>query len=181
MHGDSFFWKYGGILLWTDFWFKILLKFKASMPLFANFIFRNGRFFVSVLSHTLTALNSLFEEMSKINCKDYKLQIFLPTVGFEPGPFRLRIKLDKRCSISWDIYWAFKCWPRFTGVCYEILPDSVPRVRCSKMFCRVLHFIYSLQSAKVLLIQTLKQQNDPNIIWQKYTTNHFAVSTTLYR
>ena len=66
MHGDSLFWKYGGILLWTDFWFKILLKFKASMPLFANFIFRNGRFFVSVLSHTLTALNSLFEEMSKI-------------------------------------------------------------------------------------------------------------------
>ena len=66
MHGDSLFWKYGGIWLWTDFLFKILLKFKASIPLFANFIFRNGRLFVSVLSHTLTALNSLLEEMSKI-------------------------------------------------------------------------------------------------------------------
>ena len=59
------FWN-GGILLWTDFWFKILLKFKASMPLLVNFIFRNGRFFVSIESSTLTALNSLFEEMSKI-------------------------------------------------------------------------------------------------------------------
>ena len=49
-----------GILLWTDFWFKILLKFKASIPLFANFIFKNWR------SRTLTAFNSLFEEMSKI-------------------------------------------------------------------------------------------------------------------
>ena len=36
------------------------------MPLLANFIFRNGRFFVSIESQTLTALNSLFEEMSKI-------------------------------------------------------------------------------------------------------------------
>ena len=66
MHGDSLYSKYGGILLWTDFWFKILLKFKASMPLLANFIFRNGRFFVSTESQTLTALNNLFQEMSKI-------------------------------------------------------------------------------------------------------------------
>ena len=41
-------------------------KFKASMPLLANFVFRNGRFFVSIESQTMTALNSLFEEMSKI-------------------------------------------------------------------------------------------------------------------
>ena len=66
MHGDSLYSKYGGILLWTDFWFKIFLRFKASMPLLANFIFRNGRFFVSIESSTLTALNSLLEEMSKI-------------------------------------------------------------------------------------------------------------------
>ena len=58
--------KVWGILLWTDFLFKMLLKFKASMPLLANFIFRNRRFFVSIDSQTLTALNSLLEEMSKI-------------------------------------------------------------------------------------------------------------------
>ena len=51
---------------WRDFRLKILLKFKASMPLLANFIFRNGRFFVSIESQTMTALKSLFEEMSKI-------------------------------------------------------------------------------------------------------------------
>ena len=33
----------------------------------------------------------------------------------------------------------------------------VPRVRCSKMFCCVLHFINSLQSATVLKSQTAKQ------------------------
>ena len=53
-------------LFWTDFWFKMLLTFKASMPLLANLTFRNGRFLVSVGSSTLTALNSLFEEISKI-------------------------------------------------------------------------------------------------------------------
>ena len=52
--------------MWEYFWFKTLLKFKASMPLLANFIFRNGRFFVSVLSLSLTALKNRFEEMSKI-------------------------------------------------------------------------------------------------------------------
>ena len=36
----------------------------------------------------------------------------------------------------------------------------VPRGRCSKMFCRVLHFINSSQSANVLLV---KQQNDTNM------------------
>ena len=58
--------KYVGILFWTDFWFKMLLTFKASMPLLANLKFRNGRFLVSAGSTTLTALNSLFEEISKI-------------------------------------------------------------------------------------------------------------------
>ena len=48
------------------FLFKILLKFKALMPLFANLIFKEWAIFVSVLSHTLTALNNLFAEMSKI-------------------------------------------------------------------------------------------------------------------
>ena len=50
----------------TDFWFKMLLIFKASMPLLANLTFRNGLFLVSVVSPTLTALKSLFEEISKI-------------------------------------------------------------------------------------------------------------------
>ena len=36
------------------------------MPLLASLIFRNGRFFASVGSSTLTALKSLFEEISKI-------------------------------------------------------------------------------------------------------------------
>ena len=31
-----------GFLFWTDFWFKMLLTFKASMPLLANLTFRNG-------------------------------------------------------------------------------------------------------------------------------------------
>ena len=66
MHGDSLYWKYGGILFWTNFWFKMLLTFKASMPLLANLTFRNGRFLVSVGSSTLTALKSLFGEISKI-------------------------------------------------------------------------------------------------------------------
>ena len=81
------------ILLWTDFWFKILLKFKASMPLFANFIFRNGRFFVSVLSHTLTALNSLFEEMSKI--------ILWTRCSGDAASAKCKVKVDsyKSCSM----------------------------------------------------------------------------------
>ena len=66
MHGDSLYWKYGVIVFWTDFWFKMLLTFKASMPLLANLTFRNGRFLVSVGSPTLTALNRLFEEIFKI-------------------------------------------------------------------------------------------------------------------
>ena len=66
MHGDSLYWKYGGILLWTDFWFNMLLKFKASMPLLANLTFRKGWFLVSVGSPTLTALKSLLEEISKM-------------------------------------------------------------------------------------------------------------------
>ena len=28
---------------------------------------------------------------------------FFPTVGFEPGTFRLRRNLAKSCAISWDI------------------------------------------------------------------------------
>ena len=42
------------------------LTFKASMLLLANLAFRNRRFLVSVGSPTLTALNSLFEEISII-------------------------------------------------------------------------------------------------------------------
>ena len=51
---------------WMDFWFKMLLTFKTPMPLLANLTFRNGWFLFSVASPTLAALNSLFEEISKI-------------------------------------------------------------------------------------------------------------------
>ena len=39
---------------------------QSVMPLLANLTFRNGRFLVSDGSLTLTALKSLFEEISKI-------------------------------------------------------------------------------------------------------------------
>ena len=55
----------GNITL-DGFLIQNIAEIQSIIPLFANFIFRKGRFFVSVLSHTLTALNSLFEEMSKI-------------------------------------------------------------------------------------------------------------------
>ena len=63
------------------------------MPLFANFIFRNGRFFVSVLSHTLTALNSLFEEMSKI--------ILWSRCSGDAASAKCKVKVDsyKSCSM----------------------------------------------------------------------------------
>ena len=44
----------------------MLLKFKASMSLLAKLTFRKGRFLVSVGTPTLTALNSLMEEISKM-------------------------------------------------------------------------------------------------------------------
>ena len=94
MHGDSLYFKYGGILLWTDFWFKILLKFKASMPLLANFIFRNGRFFVSIESQTLTALNSLFEEMSKI----------IPWSRCSGDPTSVKCKVNVDSNKTWSVF-----------------------------------------------------------------------------
>ena len=54
----------------------------------------------------------------------------------------------------------------------EIYLYHVQRSRCSNFFCRILHFINSLRSAN-----KAKHLNDTNIIWQKYTTNHFAAST----
>ena len=92
MHGDSLYWKYGGILFWTDFWFKMLLTFKASMPLLANLTFRNGRFLVSVGSPTLTALKSLFEEISKI--------IPWSRCPGDPTSAKCKVKVDsyKACS-----------------------------------------------------------------------------------
>ena len=44
----------------------------------------------------------------------------------------------------------------------KIYMYCVACVRCNKMFCHVLHFINSLQSANVLISQTLKQQNNTN-------------------
>ena len=81
MHGDSLYWKYGGILFWTDFWFNMLLTFKASM-----------RFLVSVGSPTLTALKSLFEEISKI--------IPWSRCPGDPTSAKCKVKVDsyKACS-----------------------------------------------------------------------------------
>ena len=63
------------------------------MPLLANIIFRNGRFFVSIESQTLTALNSLFEEMSKI----------IPWSRFsgDPTSVKCKVKVDsyQTCSV----------------------------------------------------------------------------------
>ena len=50
---------------------------------------------------------------------------------------------------------------KFTNTVYHML---------DKMFCRLLHFINSLQSANVLISQTLKKQINTNIIWQNYMT-----------
>ena len=92
MHGDSLYWKYGGILFWTDFWLKMLLTFKASMPLLANLTFRNGRFLVSVGSPTVTALKSLFEEIFKI--------IPWRRCPGDPTSVKCKVKVDsyKACS-----------------------------------------------------------------------------------
>ena len=81
-----------GILFWTDFWFKMLLTFKASMPLLANLTFRNGRFLVSVGSPTLTVLKSLFEEISKI--------IPWSRCPGDPTSGKCKVKMDsyKACS-----------------------------------------------------------------------------------
>ena len=110
MHGDSLYSKYGGILFWTHFLFKILLTFKASMPLFANLTFRNGWFLVSVGSSTLAALNSLFEEISKI--------IPWSRCPGDPKSWKCKVKVDscKACG-RFDvreysfvrISWRFNC------------------------------------------------------------------------
>ena len=107
MHGDSLYWKYGGILFWTDFWLKMLLTFKASMPLLANLTFRNWRFLVSVGSPTLTALKSLFEEISKIipwsRCPEDQTSV------------KCKVKVDsyKACSCFNDREYSFvRIWWR---------------------------------------------------------------------
>ena len=66
MHGDSLFSKYEGFLLWKDFDSRYCFIFKASMPLLANFYFRNERFFVSIESQTVAALSKLFDELPHI-------------------------------------------------------------------------------------------------------------------
>ena len=63
------------------------------MPLLAHFIFRNGRFFVSIESQTLTALNSLFEEMSKI--------VPWSRCSRDPTSVKCKVNVDsyKTCSV----------------------------------------------------------------------------------
>ena len=63
------------------------------MPLLAHFIFRNGRFIVSIESQTLTALNSLFEEMFKI--------ISWSRCSGDPISVKCKVNVDsyKTCSV----------------------------------------------------------------------------------
>ena len=102
MHADSFYWKYGGILFWTNFWFKIFLTFKAPMPLLANLTFRNGRLLVSVGSPTLTTLNSLFREISKI----------IPWSRRPGDPTSLKCKVK---------VYSYKACSRFNGIEYSFV------------------------------------------------------------
>ena len=66
--------------------------------------------------------------------RELKNDKFLPTVGFEP-PDLPQSEVAKRCTIRWYIYRTFKCWPRFTWVCYLNLPAASGR--CSKIICPV--------------------------------------------
>ena len=69
-----------------------MLTFKASIPLLAFLTFRNARFLVSVGSPTLTALKSLFEEISKI--------IPWSRCPGDPTSVKCKVKVDsyKACS-----------------------------------------------------------------------------------
>ena len=78
-----------------------------------------------------------------------------------PGPSAYEAKslsvalLDQ---ISFEHLNVYRVLP---GCAFRIYLYHVPRGSCSKMFCRVLYFINSLQSVNVLLV---KQQNDTNEI-----------------
>ena len=83
---------------------------------------------------------------------------FLPTVGFEPGTYRLlnertTTELPRLMSTEW-----IKVHLVFTCAIFRNLP--VVLGRCSKIIFRELHFVNSLLSANFLIG---KQHNDTNI------------------
>ena len=75
------------------------------MPLLANFIFRNGRFFVSIESQTLTTLKSLFEEMLQI--------IPWSRCSGDPASVKFKVSVDsyKTCSnfkgMDYSLVWIW--------------------------------------------------------------------------
>ena len=86
-----------------------------------------------MVSFICKGLKSCEERESSENNKMKKC---LPTVGFEPGTFRLRCESAYHYATNFikDIYQTVKSWPPFTFVIKK-LPEA--RGRCSKMFCRV--------------------------------------------
>ena len=83
--------KYGGILLLTFSWWRMLAKLIASMPLLTNDSGRNERFSSSWFL-TQTGLNGLWKPISKIMAKN----LYNDEVGSEKGASRL--VLYRECS-----------------------------------------------------------------------------------
>ena len=85
----------------------------------------------------------------------------MPTVGFDTGPSAYEWK-SLSIALLDEISIEHLNIDRDLPECaINIYLYRVSHGRCSKMLCRVLHFINSLLSANVLLV---KQQNDINII-----------------
>ena len=68
---------------------------------------------------------------------------FLPTVGFEPGTFRLRSELAMRWAISWAIYRALKFSLRFTWACFwNYLNHVVDVAKWNVVYFHVIKYLY---------------------------------------
>ena len=106
-----------------------------------------------------------------VSSADWKLhnEKFLHTLGF--GPFANEYSLSVALLVELSIEYLVLNIDHILPECaIKLYLCWVPRGRCSKLFYRVLH-----------LINSSKQQNDTNIILQKYKKNHFAISTAWYR
>ena len=75
-------------------------------------------------------------------------------LGVCHGWFHLHGSTRYLSSADWQLHNKNSCTQWYTLTVYYCM---VPRGRCSKIFCRVLHLINSLQSANVLIKQTAKQ------------------------
>ena len=80
----------------------------------------------------------------------------LPTVGFEPGAFRLgsaraTTAIRGLMSVAW--LKVYRVWPD----CAIFRNLYVAHCRCCKIICRELHFVISLQPANFLIGQTAKR------------------------